>query len=606
MYPPSSPSPYVPAKSLIPSSPSASGGITLNRARLTRGSSSERIGLVGLSGWRRRPKSNSKGTATGTTISNSAKTTTTTLGRSLSTSGVGSGKSRISTKRSRKGLGLGMGMEETPAKKKRLTVSSIGTKSTPKATSSNPHARSTDQPDANGPPVSSPLGYSELLLDSADEDESRPSHSIPAIRHIPPIQKSDEVFFVTDPARLIVDRSPSPTGDKDALIYERGGDALFPAAHDLFVPLNDISSSSASPLTPGSGDMINPGRTTIHEEDEDEDKSAAKPKRSKWDLTVPLNDLTQPSSPSTARKTTSKPTSKIKQRRSTPYKLPGASTVPPRPSNDENNSPDSVEMSRGVTTPTGRRYPPPPPLTGGANVDREGSPPPPILIHSQADDIIDDVDDGHRMLDIHLEIESSPAASNESGAGGSQQTDSSSEDSDEDPFGLMWMVQAVRDKEPCQWCPSSEFSSPIAPRTPSPIVFSATPSPAHSGAVSPAGKDNGSINQVKVTRPSRVSRSVWRGAEVLKRMDGEEAARPEAGSEGQESHDEEEGPALDRTKRQRQHDSRGKKTARTYRRVERSSTPEITEEALRARQARIQHYQDLQDRHPLTIEYVWW
>lgn len=99
-----SPTPFVPSKSLIPSSLSR---ITLYRNQLRRASSSENITVGGLVNWRRKPKPS-------------------TSQSQHSVKSVGSKGSGFEVENAGK-RGLGMGMQATPARKRRLTNKSVST-----------------------------------------------------------------------------------------------------------------------------------------------------------------------------------------------------------------------------------------------------------------------------------------------------------------------------------------------------------------------------------------------------------------------------------------------------------------------------------------------
>lgn len=97
-----SPTPFVPSKSLLSSSPS---WITIHRNQLRRASSLENITVGGLANWRRKPKPST----------------------SHSQHSVKSAGSKESSREAKNGSkrGLGMGMQATPARKRRLTNKSV-------------------------------------------------------------------------------------------------------------------------------------------------------------------------------------------------------------------------------------------------------------------------------------------------------------------------------------------------------------------------------------------------------------------------------------------------------------------------------------------------
>lgn len=131
---------------------------------------------------------------------------------------------------------------------------------------------------------------SNELLDSA-EDATSPSISADDIN---PIANN------RDSVRTMDEDSPTPN-----ILYSSGSHTLFPAALDILVPLNDISSVSQQypHIIPTSGDAFS---------------------ELEWDIRIPLNDVL--STPRATRITSSwQAASKIDQRRSTPYRHGGSS-----------------------------------------------------------------------------------------------------------------------------------------------------------------------------------------------------------------------------------------------------------------------------------------
>ncbi|KAK8864594.1 hypothetical protein IAR55_001844 [Kwoniella newhampshirensis] len=536
MQQPSSPSPYfAPTAPLIPSSPHR---MTLDRNRLQRASSSAsgRISLVGLSNWRRRPKSNPR--CTSITITNGA----------------------IPGRRKRKGLG--MGMEGTPAKKRSVNNASMGTKSTPKETSSNTSINLAPFQESSSPII--PL---DLLLDSADDDSSRPSRSMRGIRHITPIKRSgNEVSFETPRPLVPTSDHPDPSRrphSTSSTITSEEVEALFSQARDLVIPLNDLSSSL--PSSQGRSTMNVSGRLHEHEGKED-----LTPIPSKWDLTIPLNDMTRIYGRSTEKATSSK----IRQRRSPPYRISGPRTDNTLPS--DQTSGGSVEIGRGLAASDRTRGLEPFLIPQ----KRMGDVSPHTPRQSGGQVKIGEADfspEAERILEVpwglgpvtgDISENRSKSLSDQSG-----RTGTSENAENEDPFGLVRMTRMIQDKEAQEWHASSEPSSPMVHRTPSPIAFSPSPSPRDPSMPSSVGDIGDMSTSGRNENTLRFHRGVWRGAAVMRRMEGE--SENEAGTEEVPS------------------------------RVAKSQAPELSEEFKRARQARIQHYRDLEDDYHFVVEYVW-
>ncbi|KIR59634.1 hypothetical protein I314_04629 [Cryptococcus bacillisporus CA1873] len=546
-----SPTPFVPSKSLIPSSPSR---ITVRRNQLRRASSSENITVGGLANWRRKPKPS-------------------TSQSQHSVKSVGSKGSGFEVENAGK-RGLGMGMQATPARKRRLTnKSSIGAMSTPKTMNSRFYSAEDDLTSSTCRSISS-----NELLDSA-EDATSPSISA---NDIDPIGDS------RDSIRL-VDEDPLTS----TILYSSESHTLFPAALDILVPLNDIASTSqrCRNMIPTSEDAFS---------------------NSECDITVPLNDVF--STPRATRIASFLQTArKIGQRQSTPYRLGGSSGLDVTSGNttsEINNGvlDESVEFMRSkcpspeeldcYVSDSDRRWkndiaafiigtqlfktPIRMPVVediflnpqleefGGQEVATRAFTPIPKSTRPLSTRFLKSK--RWKMADTLK----SPVEHHER--------------SWMDPFGFWWMCHVASDKSPAAYDPSSP-PRPEAPRSSTPLIFpsmtsrttllESTDYPSH-GLVSEEKEEEALI-------PGK-----WRGAKMMARMERNFVTAERGGSRTPESEHEDIGHQEQSERNNR----------RCFKEPEKPI--QSTEEHIRQREARMQNYKDLDDHYRLKVEFVLW
>ncbi|OCF32944.1 hypothetical protein I316_05281 [Kwoniella heveanensis BCC8398] len=681
----SSPTPHLrPARTLVPSSPAThprSG--TYNRNRLRATSSSEGLGSIkGLSNWRReaKPRSGASAISSADATRGRGENRTSKSGSESGTAGEVKNSAARRTLSGKRGRGLGMGMAGTPAKKvKRSSKISIGTHSTPLRQSQartylTSNIDSDIDPDADESRKSlspvTPSSSPRLSSASAKQDTS-PSISEPSVSPIiARTGHSHDLRFNSYDSLF----SPSDIqgGDDDEL--ESGEDTFSPAARDMLVPLNDLSSAPSLPrsATTSADRQINAvgaGKDDELLQNEAESQQSVDdektPTRTRlYDYSVPLNDLSTPmrdrfaalnditprgrvSSTTTSKsKTPSRASSKISARQSTPYRLPSMDRKPP-PSDsitgtdvDESNShfqlaqedglPDDTrsddmdlalngafregtlefvsspgkhartEDEVSLSVETSRR--PSPQIsrlsTGPVTPPRAASSPTPAnvtlelgsfgalspslfqarLVRNQSP---------HISRSSQKSLRSALSDDSFSGGRGSQN----------DPFGFEQMEKVLKHKRPQPYRASSEASSILGPPSPSPISF-ASLTPERSDSANET-TDSASHDSSYIVTPSLGRRGItgrWRGAEILKRMQGEMASG---------KHDRRD-PYVDLGNgipegMTDDHHHRNSDRAR-----QKSSAPETPEDVLQARQARIRHYEDLKLNYKLHVEYVLW
>ncbi|WVN88591.1 uncharacterized protein L203_103802 [Cryptococcus depauperatus CBS 7841] len=617
-----SPTPQIPGKSLVPSSPSH---ISLHRNRLQRASSSESLAIVGLSNWRRMP----------------------TKAKSCDRSShYRTGKSDGSqTKR----LGEGMGMQGTPARRKRLASKpSIGNMSTPKDLGSRKHSQYAMSSSVTSAPPSS-----DILVSA--EDMTSPSISTAGARTI----------VVRERSQCMLDETTNAEGS--LFLGQHKMKAVLPILQDMTVPLNDLSIQTPK--------IQSPSDTTIqyrefvvplnHSPLSPVDLNAlneASSSKSRWDLTIPLNDISQtPRVASTGL--SSAGTKKISQHQSTPFRLQGTSG-PPSPSDETSmNDESSVELPRvgarscqkqqycsdpflptddsgDACSPTMSNYhedvftinlPLYDPLKEGSRSYREEiltlSDANSSVCHQSSENIIGPA--------IHQECDNfydeALSTSNSLTSFGSQrewantanyryQTQRegsrpltpipprrssymafptlteksaylkmhkkfkhSSSNTWRDPFGFWWMCEAAQGKSPRPFIPSSPLQQ-SPPNLPSPLTT-------HSLSSRLSNQYTASTTSICDETPRVAMRGVWRGAEVLARMEGY-------------------GGQLKKTNHYTHHETDqeeaiGKKRKRaTLNNTVEWDQPHFTAEFLKKRQERINHYKDIENNYKLEIEVV--
>ncbi|WVQ81734.1 hypothetical protein IAT38_003859 [Cryptococcus sp. DSM 104549] len=706
------PTPVIaPPRSLIPSSPAASR-ITFHRNRLHRASSADSITVTGLANWRRQSK-----TSAAHGQGDSQSTGGGWSGRKRGADGLGSDPRSALTGRRTKGLG--MGMQGTPAKRKKMSKASIGSMSTPKQRTS--HSR---QPATHNSSLtsSSSLLPSDLSIVSAD-DMTSPSISTTGAETISPGGGGD-LPLESEQASFLTQHT------------------LFPDVQNLLVPLNDQSSLPSRPSFPvRSSPPFRPNLTTstsgsnrspsskastpkaslpavhgISNPDVDHITHSSQLAKSKWDITVPLNDRDAVHSPNvdtTPVPASVQAASKLAQRQSTPYRPAGwqghvmpSDSVDGSSQGEEEGGEKSGEKERGGEVEVGRGYVTPPqvaaanhsplilagrgispemalhqripspdswhtaggrelvdpfalvravpvvnqpviqeaildphapspqswstaaghmdeppfdfdnPSSAGSrdvsSLELAGQPVTPIRnkVHPLADT------DERRRSSLTRPLTPRPKALAGSSGGMAQRrwipkpeswtrTQDDVDDGEEekprweDPFGFVWMCRVMRGRNPEPYQPSSHLGTPQPPKCYSPISFSSasTATPIHTSpsSISPSPSDN-PVSQTQ----ARSYQGAWKGAPALARMEG---ALPgvrfeiEDGSERegsvdklQESDDEEPEPRR----------YQGRK-ARKKRTVEEAS---LSEAAIRAREARIQHYRELDETYRLRVEVV--
>ncbi|OXH37191.1 hypothetical protein J008_02245 [Cryptococcus neoformans] len=541
-----SPTPFVPSKLLLSSSPSR---ITIHRNQLRRASSLENITVGGLANWRRKPKPST----------------------SQSQHSVESAGSKESSREAKNGSkrGLGMGMQATPARKRRLTnKSSIGTMSTPKTMRSRFRSR-------EGHLTSSTCRSipSNELLDSA-EDATSPSISA---NDINPIGGNRDSIWMMD------EGSSTPN-----ILYSSGSHILFPAALDIVVPLNDIPSTSQRypHMIPTSGDAFS---------------------KLEWDITVPLNDVL--STPQATRITSSwQAASRIDQRQSTPYRHGGSSSpvaisIDTTSGNDNGVLDESVEFVRSkCPSPEGLDHP-------VFDSDRHHE----NYIAASSDIQLFETPIRKRVMeDIFLDTQLeefggqkmasralTPIPKNMAPLSNGFLRDKRRERAENlkspvqhheaswmDPFGFWWMCHIVSDKSPAVYDPSSP-PRPETPRSSTPLMSPSMTSRTTS-IESTDYLSHGSTEEEEETPiPGK-----WRGAEMMARMEGDFIATEGQGSHISEEHRHEAIDPQERPERQNRRHRRENKLVK------------LTEEFSCQREARIQHYKDLEEHYSLKMELV--
>ncbi|KAL0255401.1 hypothetical protein I308_100205 [Cryptococcus tetragattii IND107] len=545
-----SPTPFVPSKSLIPSSPSR---ITLHRNQLRHASSSGNITVGGLPNWRRKPKPS-------------------TSQSQHSVKSVGSKGSGFEVENAGK-RGLGMGMQATPARKRRLTnKSSIGAMSTPKTMNSRFYSAEDDLTSSTCRSISS-----NELLDSA-EDATSPSISANDI---------DLIGDSRDSIRL-VDEAPL----RSTILYSSESHTLFPVAVDILVPLNDISSTSQRcwNMIPTSEDAFS---------------------NSECHITVPLNDVF--STPRATRIASSLQTaSKIGQRQCTPYRLGGSSgldVISDNTTSEKNNEvlDESVEFMRS-------KCPSPAELDCYvSDSDRHWkSDIAAFIIGTQLFKapirmpVVEDI-----FLDPELEEFGGQEVATRALTPIPKSTRPLStrflkskrwkmadtlklpvehpERSWMDPFGFWWMCHVVSDKSPAAYDPSSP-PRPEAPRSSTPLIF---PSMASRTTLleSTDYPSHGSVSEEK--EEEALIPGKWRGAKMMARMERNFVTAEGEGSRTPESEHEDINGHQEQSERH---------NGRCLKRVAKSI--QSTEEHIRQREARMQNYKDLDDHYSLKVEFV--
>ncbi|WVR06868.1 hypothetical protein IAU60_003904 [Kwoniella sp. DSM 27419] len=156
----------------------------------------------------------------------------------------------------------------------------------------------------------------------------------------------------------------------------------------------------------------------------------------------------------------------------------------------------------------------------------------------------------------------------------------------DDPFGFEHMHNQLRSQAPEPWVPSTQ-GTPAPPASPSPTIFSRTAS-----VTSQASVEDVSSALRRPTPPHGHSQvqGRWRGANILRRMDGEAAPL--------RSNVLYKGPATKHA------GSTGKKRTMSAVVSTLVGEPEPLSEVSAARQARILHYADLEANYQLHVEYV--
>ncbi|WVW84131.1 hypothetical protein I302_106160 [Kwoniella bestiolae CBS 10118] len=603
--PPSSPTPFRHSTSLIPSSPLSSTSDQFRRKQHLRSSSGDTV-IKGLSNWRRQAKSASQSIS----VPQSSQTNH-------------DHRNTSSKKRSSKGSGLGMGMKGTPGKivNRRSSKASIGPTSTPITRT---RARDLDSTSTSTDTARSST-WSLHLSEAEAEEMTSPSICDPRTSPIHPLADratKHRVIGTPSTHTLENDSEPPSSGHTTRTIRQ---DDMIPAHQDLIVPLNDLTSSqdqdddtddatpkSAQKAVSTSAESSRPASST-----KSASRSTLRAKDSNdmgWDFTIPLNDLSDPSSHSKRKRMprSSSGSSKIKERRSTPRKMKGMDDTPsasdtstsrgissedkPGRSNTVLANEDANDVS--VETVRAAQHSSPHDQRGAVDdqeafldmedqnnipdnfdaaeidIDR-GSLPQRLGSAASFSDNADDL-----VVTLHTPQKSRTVTPQSTSSGST----STSVDVDKDPFGFELMQDLVRNKVPQPYHPSSPFSTPRELRPPSPISFSSTVSSLIlSGTPSPSLSP-----EVEKRRPQSSIKGRWRGAEVMRRIENREMPPSE---------EEDTDPEMDggQVKKRRRSGIR-----------EISITPELTEEAKEAQQARIAHYIDLAENYNLHVEYVLW
>ncbi|WWC94602.1 hypothetical protein V866_001449 [Kwoniella sp. B9012] len=609
--PPSSPTPYRHSIPLVPSSPFSSTSNPFRRRQRLRSSSGDTI-IKGLSNWRRQAKSTSQSTSTAATQNQTRFTHNNENDHELTSS----------KKRKSKGSGLGMGMRGTPAKiVKRSSKASIGPTSTPIATTKK---RWEGEDTTLDIPTRSSTTSSHLL--TADEITSPSISAFGTSPILPLTQRRGNTLPIL---------SGHTPGDDSLLSPSHRGrsgrdNTLLPAQADLVIPLNDLTSTSSritsnvDENTSKAGSRVSLSaevtRSTIQgdertlEDDNDDGR---------WEFTIPLNDLSQ--SKKSRLPHSSSGSSKIKERRSTPRKIQGmekTSSV----SDTSPSSGTSVRRQHGATVKTpeerrsvdgsietvrGSEWDVEAPMVvpqNQSNNDRDvdyplgidaedlpqdeshaiemaDAPPASSRQTSSAPSFSDNEDD---FTDIAAKSPSIPTKAkihvDKSTSTGS--TSTGSESCYDDPYGFDWTEDIVREKIPQPYHLSSGANTPGPAPSPSPISFSTITS------TPPINRTPTLEVEERQTAGTRTINGIWKGAQVMKRIERGEIPHIDE-EDSQEETDEE---SDDETRSRRR-----KSKAR-----EKSDIPECTEEARQARQARIAHFIDLAENYELHVEYVLW
>ncbi|WWD03372.1 hypothetical protein V865_001424 [Kwoniella europaea PYCC6329] len=606
--PPSSPTPYRHSIPLVPSSPFSSTSNPFRRRQRLRSSSGDTI-IKGLSNWRRQAKSTSQSASTAGTQDQTRFTHNNENDHKLTSS----------KKRKSKGSGLGMGMRGTPAKiVKRSSKASIGPTSTPIA---NTKKRSEGE---------------DTTLDSSTRSSTTSSHLLTAEEITSPSISA----FGTSPILPLTQRRGNTlstlsghTPEDDSLFSpsqrgrSRHDDTLLPAQADLVIPLNDLTSTSSrstsnvDETTPKAGSRASlsaevtrstiQGDERILEDDNDDGR---------WELTIPLSDLSQSKKRRLPR--SSSGSSKIKERRSTPRKIPGMDKTPSisdtstisetsvrrrhgatverpeerhslevsvetvrgfesdveapmvAPQNQSNNDRD-VEYPLGIDSEDL-------PQDESHTIEMADAPPASPRQTSPAPSFSDSGDD---FADTAAEFPLTPTKVkihvDKSTSTGSTSTDWNPGD---DPYGFEWMEDIVREKIPQPYHLSSGANTPGPAPSPSPISFSTNIS------TPPISRDPSP--EVEKRRSAGTVKGIWKGAQVMKRIERGEIPHIDEEDSQEETDEESDDETRSRRKKSKARES--------------SDIPESTEEAIQARQARIAHYIDLAENYELHVEYVLW
>ncbi|WVQ67264.1 uncharacterized protein L199_005459 [Kwoniella botswanensis] len=608
--PPSSPTPYRYSTSLIPSSPLSSTPNPFRRRQRLRSSSGDTI-IKGLSNWRRQAKSTSQSTSTAATRNQTRFTHNNENDYELTSS----------KKRKSKGSGLGMGMRGTPAKiVKRSSKASIGPTSTPIADTK----KRWEGEDA--------------ALDISTRSSTTSSHLLTAEEITSPSISA----FGTSPILPLMQRRgntpsalPGYTPVDDSLfspyhrVRSRRDDTLLPAQADLVIPLNDLTSTSSrstsnvDETTPKAGSRASLSAEVTRSTTQGDERTLEDDNDDgRWEFTIPLNDLSQFKKRRLPR--SSSGSSKLKERRSTPRKIPGMDKTPSisdtSPSSDslvrrrheatvniaeERHSLDiSIETVRGsewdveapMVVPQSQsnndwdvEYPlgvdaEDLPQDQSHAIEMAAAPPASPRQTSPAPSFSDGEDD---FADTAAEFPFTPTKAkvhvDKSTSTGSTSTGS---DSDNDSYGFEWMEDIVREKIPQPYDLSSGANTPGPAPSPSPISFSTiTFTPPINRTPTPEVEERQSAG-------TRTIKGIWKGAQVMQRIENGEIQQIAQEDTGEETDDE----WSDETRPKRR-----KSKAR-----EKSDFPDSTDEAIQTRQDRIAHYIDLAENYELHVEYVLW
>ncbi|WWC69995.1 uncharacterized protein I206_103939 [Kwoniella pini CBS 10737] len=614
---PSSPTPYRDSTSLIPSSPLQPGQFRKGHLR----SSSRETILKGLSNWRRQAKS--------TSTSNTGLSIHSDINYNESRQIFKVEKSKSTQGSSSKRLGLGMGMRGTPAKKiKRSSKASIGTMSTPRMRKhSQPDGQSSEQSERS-------TTASSDALESGEEITS-PSISDPETsRIVPRSYRSDNPTLSSHNATYDMLSSSSTRTARNDYIF---------TGKDFIIPLNDASSTrhdtsvqstphpSEDPAIISEPDSTPRSRFIVMQ------NQGQVPNNHDLEFSIPLNDITQPSVSRRQQHMgrSSSGSSKIKQRVSTPRKIPGMQSTPsvsassvddtdrvgpdadffinPSPRNDQDIEDDSsIETIRGnkaavlspsemqedmtfVATRRGQEL---------GQITETGVRETISYNSNRNTDIAlgdHNVVNSESHNEVCFEVPHTPPA-NLSVITPSKEPISSSEapltptDVDDTSYGFGWLQVFVQDKIPRPFRLSSEPDSSLAPTTPSSLTFSSRSEP----DVHESGRSD--ISSPPSTVSIEMSKGKWRGAEALKRMEGGLYPQPDL-----EELDPIHNHTSEKEKRRRTGlNKQGTEMATREKRIPPEQVPKLTPDVMDARQDRIAHYIDLAENYKLNIEYVLW